>query len=103
MRLLVVEDEVRLAAALKRGLQAEGFTVDVAHDGVSGLHKAREGAHDGGYAAIVLDIMLPGLSGYRVVRAAAGRGQLGAGADALGQGRRVRRGRRARRRAPTTT
>ncbi len=66
MRLLVVEDEVRLAAALKRGLQAEGFTVDIAHDGVSGLHKAREGAHDGGYAAIVLDIMLPGLSGYRV-------------------------------------
>jgi len=66
VRLLVVEDEVRLAAALKRGLQAEGFTVDVAHDGVSGLHKAREGAHDGGYAAIVLDIMLPGLSGYRV-------------------------------------
>src|SRR6185503_6065925 len=53
-------------SALKRGLQAEGFTVDVAHDGVSGLHKAREGAHDGGYAAIVLDIMLPGLSGYRV-------------------------------------
>jgi len=66
VRLLVVEDEVRLAAALKRGLQAEGFTVDVAHDGVSGLHKAREGGHDGGYAAIVLDIMLPGLSGYRV-------------------------------------
>jgi DNA-binding response OmpR family regulator len=66
VRLLVVEDEVRLAAALKRGLQAEGFTVDVAHDGVSGLHRAREGAHDGGYAAIVLDIMLPGLSGYRV-------------------------------------
>ena len=67
MRLLVVEDEVRLAAALKRGLQAEGFTVDIAHDGVSGLHRAREGAHDGGYAAIVLDIMLPGLSGYRII------------------------------------
>ena len=66
MRLLVVEDEVRLAAALQRGLQAEGFTVDIAHDGVDGLHRAREGAHDGGYAAIVLDIMLPGLSGYRV-------------------------------------
>jgi DNA-binding response OmpR family regulator len=66
VRLLVVEDEVRLAAALKRGLQAEGFTVDIAHDGVEGLHKAREGAHEGGYAAIVLDIMLPGLSGYRV-------------------------------------
>ena len=62
MRLLVVEDEVRLATALRRGLQAEGFTVDLAHDGVSGLHLAREG----GYAAVVLDVMLPGLSGYRV-------------------------------------
>ena len=66
MRLLVVEDEERLAAALRRGLQAEGFTVDLAHDGVEGLYRAREGAGDGGYAAIVLDIMLPGLSGYRV-------------------------------------
>jgi DNA-binding response OmpR family regulator len=66
VRLLVVEDEVRLAAALKRGLQAEGFTVDLAHDGVEGLYRARESAHDGGYAAIILDIMLPGLSGYRV-------------------------------------
>ena len=62
MRLLVVEDEVRLAGALRRGLQAEGFTVDLAHDGVSGLHLAQEGA----YAAVVLDVMLPGLSGYRV-------------------------------------
>jgi DNA-binding response OmpR family regulator len=62
VRLLVVEDEVRLAAALRRGLQAEGFTVDLAHDGVEGLHLAREGA----YAAVVLDIMLPRLSGYRI-------------------------------------
>jgi DNA-binding response OmpR family regulator len=62
VRLLVVEDEVRLAAALRRGLQAEGFTVDLAHDGVEGLHLAREGA----YSAVVLDIMLPRLSGYRV-------------------------------------
>ena len=62
MRLLVVEDEVRLAGALRRGLQAEGFTVDLAHDGVEGLHMAREGA----YAAVVLDIMLPRLSGYRI-------------------------------------
>ena len=62
MRLLVVEDEVRLATALRRGLQAEGFSVDLAHDGVEGLHLAREGA----YAAVVLDVMLPRLSGYRV-------------------------------------
>ena len=78
--------------ALQRGLQAEGFTVDLAHDGEDGLHLAREGSYD----AIVLDIMLPGLSGYRVVRAAARRAELGAGADADRQGRRVRRGRRAR-------
>jgi two-component system, OmpR family, response regulator len=62
VRLLVVEDEVRLATALRRGLSAEGFTVDLAHDGVEGLHLAREG----GYDAIVLDIMLPKLSGYRI-------------------------------------
>jgi len=59
---LVVEDEVRLAQALRRGLQAEGFTVDLAHDGEDGLHLALEGD----YSAIVLDVMLPRLSGYRV-------------------------------------
>jgi len=59
---LVVEDERRLAAAVKRGLEAEGFVVDLAHDGVTGLHLAREGAYD----SVVLDIMLPGMSGYRV-------------------------------------
>src|SRR5207244_8014679 len=53
---------VRLAAALGSGLQAEGFSVDLAHDGVEGLHLAREGSYD----AVVLDVMLPGLSGYRV-------------------------------------
>jgi DNA-binding response OmpR family regulator len=62
VRVLVVEDERRLAAAVKRGLEAEGFVVDLAHDGVSGLHMAREG----GYDSVVLDIMLPGLSGYKV-------------------------------------
>jgi DNA-binding response OmpR family regulator len=62
VRVLVVEDERRLAAAVKRGLEAEGFVVDLAHDGVSGLHMAREGSYD----SVVLDIMLPGLSGYRV-------------------------------------
>jgi DNA-binding response OmpR family regulator len=62
VRLLIVEDEVRLATALQRGLATEGFAVDVAHDGVTGLELA--GA--GGYDAVVLDVMLPGLSGYRV-------------------------------------
>jgi DNA-binding response OmpR family regulator len=62
VRLLVVEDEVRLAESLQRGLQAEGFAVDVAHDGEAGLRLARAG----GYDAVVLDVMLPRLSGYRV-------------------------------------
>ena len=63
MRLLIVEDEVRLASALQRGLTAEGFTVDVAHTGPDGLHAASETSYD----AVILDIMLPGLSGYRII------------------------------------
>ena len=62
MRVLVVEDEARLAAGLRNGLEAEGFAVDVAHDGTEGLWLAREHPYD----AIVLDIMLPGTNGYRV-------------------------------------
>jgi two-component system, OmpR family, response regulator len=65
MRVLVVEDEPRLARALQRGLTAEGYAVDVAADGLAGLEAAR---HEG-YDAVVLDIMLPRLSGYRIVRA----------------------------------
>jgi DNA-binding response OmpR family regulator len=65
VKLLVVEDEVRMAQALRRGLQAEGFAVDVAHDGEEGLRLAL----DGDYAALVLDVMLPRLSGYRVAQA----------------------------------
>ena len=61
----MVEDEARLAGALQRGLNAEGFAVDIAGDGLSGLELARHGEYD----AMILDIMLPGLSGYRVVRA----------------------------------
>jgi DNA-binding response OmpR family regulator len=64
MRLLVVEDEVRLAAALARGLSAEGFTVDVQHDGPGGLDAARHGDYD----AVILDIMLPGLNGYKIIQ-----------------------------------
>ncbi|HEY2297524.1 MAG TPA: response regulator transcription factor [Jatrophihabitans sp.] len=63
MRLLIVEDEARLASALQRGLSNEGFTVDVAHTGPDGLHAAQESDYD----AVVLDIMLPGLSGYRII------------------------------------
>ena len=63
MRLLIVEDETRLASALQRGLANEGFTVDVAHSGPDGLHAALEGDFD----ALILDIMLPGMSGYRII------------------------------------
>ncbi len=62
MKLLVVEDDRKIAAALARGLEAEGFTVDVALDGQDGLWMATEGAYD----LIVLDIMLPGRNGYLV-------------------------------------
>lgn len=62
MRILVVEDEPTVALALQRGLAAEGFGVDVADNGDDGLWMATE--HD--YAAIVLDIMLPGRNGYQV-------------------------------------
>jgi two-component system, OmpR family, response regulator len=64
VRLLVVEDELHLGAALRRGLTAEGFLVDVATDGPTGLEQARHGEYD----AVVLDVMLPGMSGYDVVR-----------------------------------
>jgi len=64
MRLLLVEDEARLAHALRRGLSADGFTVEVAGDGATGLELARHEDFD----VVVLDVMLPRLSGYDVVR-----------------------------------
>ncbi len=64
MRVLVVDDEVLLAATLRRGLRAQGFVVELAHDGVDGLDLAATGDFD----VIVLDIMLPRLNGYEVIR-----------------------------------
>ncbi|HEV7423401.1 MAG TPA: response regulator transcription factor [Mycobacterium sp.] len=64
MRLLVVEDEQRLAAGLRKGLEAEGFAVDVVHNGTDGVWMARENPFD----AIILDVMLPGANGYQVCR-----------------------------------
>src|SRR3954462_15447234 len=72
MRLLVVDDEVSLAETIRDGLSREGFTVDLAHDGVDGLWHASDVPH-GTYDAIVLDIMLPRLSGYEVCRHLRGR------------------------------
>ncbi len=65
MRVLVIEDEVRQAASLKRGLEAEGFAVDVAGTGTDGLWLASEQPYD----VILLDVMLPGLNGYKVCAA----------------------------------
>jgi DNA-binding response OmpR family regulator len=62
VKLLLVEDDAKIAGALRRGLTAEGFAVEVAGDGVEGLWRAQEGAYD----LIVLDIMLPGRNGYQV-------------------------------------
>ena len=62
MKVLLVEDEVRLAEEVRRGLAAEGFQVELAHEGNEGLFKATTGAYD----VVVLDIMLPGVNGYRI-------------------------------------
>jgi DNA-binding response OmpR family regulator len=62
VRVLVVDDEKRLAAGLKKGLEAEGFATDVALTGTDGLWMARDHPYD----AIVLDIMLPGINGYQI-------------------------------------
>jgi two-component system OmpR family response regulator len=64
MRVLLVEDEVRLAETVRRGLSAEGFIVDIQHTGTDGLWAAQEYSYD----VIVLDIMLPEVNGYDVCR-----------------------------------
>src|SRR4051812_6565535 len=62
MRVLVVEDERRLANTIRRGLESEGFATDLAFDGDEGLWLAKEEPYD----AVVLDIMLPGRNGFEV-------------------------------------
>jgi two-component system, OmpR family, response regulator len=64
VRVLLVDDEVHLAESIGRGLTAEGFSVEMVHDGLDGLWHARERT----YGAIVLDILLPGMNGYEVCR-----------------------------------
>jgi two-component system OmpR family response regulator len=64
VRLLIVEDERRMAAALARGFSHDGFAVDVVHDGGAAVDKAARTPYD----AIVLDLMIPVLSGYEVIR-----------------------------------
>jgi two-component system OmpR family response regulator len=64
MRVLVVEDEARMARLLKRGLEEEGHAVDVAGDGPEGLWLATENS----YGAVILDVMLPGFDGFELCR-----------------------------------
>lgn len=64
MRILVIEDESRLASYLKKGLSESGYVVDVAEDGIDGQHLAVEGQYD----LVVLDVMLPGIDGFEVLR-----------------------------------
>jgi DNA-binding response OmpR family regulator len=70
MRILLVEDERSFAQAVRKGLEAEGFVVELAEDGQEGLRMATERPYD----VVVLDIMLPGLNGYRVCAAMRERG-----------------------------
>jgi DNA-binding response OmpR family regulator len=65
MKLLVIEDERKLAEYLRHGLTEEGFVVDCAANGVDGLHMACEGSYD----LLVLDGMLPGIDGLAVLAA----------------------------------
>lgn len=64
MKVLLVEDDKRMAATLERGLVAEGFTVDVSPDGLDGLWRASERHYD----VLVLDLMLPGCDGFEISR-----------------------------------
>jgi len=65
MRILVVEDEKKLAQYLRKGLTENGYVVDIANDGIDGLHLAINGDYD----ILVLDVMLPGVDGFGVLKA----------------------------------
>jgi heavy metal response regulator len=70
MRLLVVEDERKVSSFIRRGLEEEGYAVDTALDGKSGLDMALDAVHD----LIILDVQLPGLDGIRVLQSLRGAG-----------------------------
>ncbi len=71
MRLLIVEDEPKMARVLRRGLEEEGYAIDVSADGVDALHMATENEYD----AVILDVMLPELDGVEVCRQMRERGR----------------------------
>lgn len=64
MKILVVDDEIRIARAIKQGLEQEGYAVDMVHDGEDGYNTARADEYD----AIILDVMMPEMNGFEVVR-----------------------------------
>jgi two-component system, OmpR family, response regulator len=69
LRILVVEDEVKLAASVKRGLEVEGYAVDVLHDGLAARRRlAARGEADPLYDLLLLDVMLPGMNGFALCR-----------------------------------
>ena len=70
MRLLVIEDELKLADYLHKGLSENGYVVDVARDGIEGRHLATQGEYD----LLLLDLMLPGIDGFGVLKAVRARG-----------------------------
>ena len=64
MRILIVEDEPKTAAYVRKGLTEQSYAVDVAHDGIEGLHLASSGDYD----LVLLDVMLPGADGWSVLK-----------------------------------
>ena len=80
MRVLIVEDEVRLAETLRDLLELERYTADICHDGESGLDNALSDIYD----LVILDVMLPKKDGFSVLRALRQAGKTVPSADALG-------------------
>ena len=72
MRLLVIEDEPKLADYLHKGLSENGYVVDLAHDGIEGRRLATQGEYD----LVLLDLMLPGIDGFGVLKAVRTQGNL---------------------------
>lgn len=64
MKLLLIEDDKKIATAIKRGLEGDGFSVEVAYDGIDGQWMATEGSFD----ALIVDLMLPGKNGFQICR-----------------------------------
>ena len=98
-RILIVEDEPRLASFLEKGLRANGFTTTTVHDGF----EATVLAHDADFDLMVLDLGLPGKDGLSVLRDVRAARQPDAGGDPQRARRHRRQGRRASSAAPTTT